>query len=274
MAKMSVRRKMAIATWQRGREGNIYGKLSLNGTELDAYIKYKRTELGKRVTVTHVVGKAIGMALKSSPGLNGIIRRGRYVPHPEVSVAFLVALEDGKNLAKVKVDRIDEQSIEALTDRLGNGALTLRNGDDANFNKSMGPIKALPTFAVRWLINIVGFLTGVMGFSFKGLGLEAFPFGSCIITSVGMMGVDEAYVPPTPFAYVPLYVLIGAFRDEPVVIDGALAVQKRLTLTATIDHRYIDGAQGAIFARRAREVLEDPWTHIEGMSGRPADLDV
>ena len=33
-----------------------------------------------------------------------------------------------------------------------------------------------------------------------GLGLEAFPFGSAVITSVGMMGLDEGFAPPTPFA--------------------------------------------------------------------------
>ena len=32
MAKMSTRRKLAIATWGSPREGNIYGKMTLDAT--------------------------------------------------------------------------------------------------------------------------------------------------------------------------------------------------------------------------------------------------
>lgn len=271
MSKMSTRRKLAIATWKRGREGNIYGKLNLNGTELDAYLKYKSEKTSEKITLTHVVGKAVALALKDSPGLNGVVRFGKYVPHSTVDLSFLVTLEGGKNLAKAKIERADEQTVEGIAKQLKTSAEKLRSGKDENFKKSMGPIKILPTFLVRWLVNFIGFLTSVLGMGFKNFGIEPYPFGSCIITSVGMMGLDEAYVPPTPFAYVPTYVLIGAFRDEAVVINGEIVAQKRLTLTATIDHRYIDGAQGAILAKRVREVLEDPWSTIEGMNGRPTE---
>ena len=37
MPKMSTRRKLAIATWSSPREGNIYGKLTLDATEALAF---------------------------------------------------------------------------------------------------------------------------------------------------------------------------------------------------------------------------------------------
>jgi len=70
--------------------------------------------------------------------------------------------------------------------------------------------------------------------------------------------LDEGYVPPTPWAHVPVYVLIGAVRDRPTVVDGALGIRKELTITATIDHRFVDGFQAAGLAKTVREVLEDP----------------
>ena len=88
--------------------------------------------------------------------------------------------------------------------------------------------------------------------------LEAFPFGACVITSVGMLGLDEGFVPPTPFARVPLYVLLGAIRDQAVVEDGQVVVRPMLTITATIDHRFMDGFQGAVLARKVREIFADP----------------
>jgi pyruvate dehydrogenase E2 component (dihydrolipoamide acetyltransferase) len=70
---------------------------------------------------------------------------------------------------------------------------------------------------------------------------------------------------------VPVYVLIGALRDAPAVVDGALTVRKQLTLTATIDHRFIDGFQGGVLAKVVRELFENPWK-LDGLSGRPAEL--
>ena len=74
-----------------------------------------------------------------------------------------------------------------------------------------------------------------------------------------MLGVDEAYAPPTPFARVPVYVLIGAVRDLPAVVDGEVVVRKQMTLTTTLDHRFIDGFQAGILARRVRDLFADPW---------------
>ena len=94
--------------------------------------------------------------------------------------------------------------------------------------------------------------------SIPAIGVQPFPFGSCIVTSVGMLGLDEGYAPPTPFARVPLYVLVGAMRDQPAVVDGELAVRPLITLTATIDHRFMDGFQGGILAKEIRRVFDDP----------------
>lgn len=65
-------------------------------------------------------------------------------------------------------------------------------------------------------------LASGLGLTIKALGVEPFPFGSCIVTSVGMFGLDEGYVPPTPFARVPVYILVGAVRERAVVKDGSV----------------------------------------------------
>jgi pyruvate dehydrogenase E2 component (dihydrolipoamide acetyltransferase) len=111
-------------------------------------------------------------------------------------------------------------------------------------------------------------LTSSLGISLKGLGLEAFPFGSCIITSVGMFGLDEGFAPPTPFARVPVYVLVGAVQERPAVVDGAIVPRPQLTLCATVDHRFMDGYQGGVLAKVVRDVLANPWQL--GGAERPA----
>ena len=267
MSEMTVRRKLAIATWDAPREGNIYGKLTVDATEAVAYLEHVRQTTGEQVTITHLVGRAVGEALRQTPSLNGRILLGRYVPHSQVDVAFLVVLDGGKNLAKAKIANIDRKSPRDIAVELRELAERLRSGKDDAFKKSQGPLALLPTWIIRPMVFVTGWLTSALGVEVAAFGLERFPFGSCIITSVGMFGLDEAFVPPTPFARVPVYVLIGAITDKPAVVDGALTVRKHLTITATIDHRYIDGFQGGVLAKVVRSVLEDPWQLLP--EGRP-----
>jgi len=129
--------------------------------------------------------------------------------------------------------------------------------------KSMGPVSILPTWLIRPVLNIAGYAAGACGLEIKPLGIEPFPFGTALITSVGMLGVDEAYVPFTPFARVPLLLLIGAVKDGTMVIDGQTQIRKKVKLTATIDHRFLDGAQGGVMARVIREIFENPHAHLD-----------
>jgi len=268
----SIRRKLAIATWSAPREGNIYGKLTVDVGEAKKYLAWLREKTGLKVTITHLVGKAVAEALARAPGLNGVIRMGRYVKHKTVDISYLVALEGGRNLAKAKIERLDEKSVADLGQELRALATRLHEGKDESFKKSMGPLKLLPSWLIRPLVHSMGYLTGVFGLDVPALGLEAHPFGACIITNVGVFGLDEGFAPPTPFAHTPVLVLVGAIRDTPVAIDGEVVVRPLMTLCATIDHRYIDGAQGGVLAKVVRDVMENPW-QLEGMDGPPEDGD-
>ncbi len=263
-----LRRKLAIAAWDAPREPNIYGRMVLDAEPALAYVEHLRKTTGEKVTLTTVVGKAVALALRDTPSLNGYLRFGTYVPHDRVDVAFLVAFEDGRNLAKAKIEHLDRKSVIEATVELRELASKLAKGSDERFNKSMGPVRLLPTWVLKVVLKLTGFLTTALGLSVPALGLEAFPFGSCVITNVGVFGLDEGFVPPTPFAGVPLYVLIGAVKEAPMAVDGAVVVRRQLTLTATIDHRFMDGAQGATLAKTVRRVMANPW-ELEGREGPP-----
>jgi len=262
----STRRKLAIATWSSPREGNIYGKLVMDAGEAVAYVEHLRKTTGEKVTVGHIVGKAAAMAMKAAPGLNGRIVLGKYVPHETVDVTFLVALEDGRDLAKTKIPSADEKSVADIAKALAEGAGKLRGGKDADFEKSKGIVRALPSWLLKPMLWTTGFLTGSLGLA--AFGLEPFPFGSCVITNVGAFGVDEGYAPPTPFARVPVLILVGAVRDQPAVVAGKVVPRPLVTITATVDHRFIDGAQLGQLAKVLRKGFEEPWT-LDGLAKAP-----
>jgi len=254
----STRRKLAISTWGPPDEGNILGKLHVDAANLQAWIDATRKATGEKVTVTHAVGRAAALALSQAPEINGRIVWGSYVPHRQTDITFLVALDDGRDLAKVKIANLDKRPCTDIAAELRKRSELLRKGADADFEKSKGLLRALPTAVLRPLLRFIGWLTSAVGVSVPALGLEAFPFGSCIVTSVGMLGIDEAFAPHTPFARVPILILVGAIKDTPVAQDGAVVVRPILTLTATIDHRFVDGFQLAKVAQTVRSALESP----------------
>ena len=76
------------------------------------------------------------------------------------------------------------------------------------------------------------------------------------ISNLGMMGIEEfsAIINPPEAAIL----AVGAVRQVPVVVDGALAVGWRMKATLSVDHRVADGASGARFLQTLRRFLEHP----------------
>ncbi len=265
--KMSPRRKIAIASYKVPKEGNILGELTVDATAALAYLEWVRETTGERATITTLVGKAVATALAEEPTLNGRITFGAFRPYKTVDISFLVALEEGADLAQAKIAEADTKSVAEITRHLRERAERLRARQAEDFEKSLGIVRILPTWILRPMLWFTGFVNTGLGIPL--FGQKAVPFGAGIITSVGMFGLDKGFAPPTPFCRVPLYVLVGSVVDRPWVVDGRVAVRPLLTVTATIDHRFIDGYQGGVLARAFRRVFDNPWS-LEGMEGPPA----
>ena len=80
--------------------------------------------------------------------------------------------------------------------------------------------------------------------------------GTFTITNIGGIGGEYA----TPIINYPEVgiLALGAIKDKPRVVDGDIVPRKVLTLSLTFDHRIVDGATGARFTNRIKELLEDP----------------
>jgi pyruvate dehydrogenase E2 component (dihydrolipoamide acetyltransferase) len=80
--------------------------------------------------------------------------------------------------------------------------------------------------------------------------------GTFTITNVGVFGVDTGTPILNPGEAGIL--AVGAIRQAPWVVDGALAVRTVAQLALSFDHRLVDGEQGSRFLADVGALLTDP----------------
>ena len=90
----------------------------------------------------------------------------------------------------------------------------------------------------------------------KKLKPEEYSGSTFSISNLGMFGIEEftAVINPPEAAIL----AVGAVKEKPVAVDGAVLVQPRMRITLSCDHRVIDGATGAEFLQTLVAYLEDP----------------
>jgi pyruvate dehydrogenase E2 component (dihydrolipoamide acetyltransferase) len=88
----------------------------------------------------------------------------------------------------------------------------------------------------------------------KKLSLDDVSGGTLTITNMGMYGIRsfKAIINPPQVAIL----AVGTIEPRAVVVPGQIIAQQMMSLNLSIDHRVVNGAQGAEFLARLRELLE------------------
>jgi pyruvate dehydrogenase E2 component (dihydrolipoamide acetyltransferase) len=251
-------RRVASAIWGQPNDPQIYGDFEVDATALVAFIEEMRRVTGVRVTVTHVVGKAIAHGLGQNPDLNTRLYRGRFTPRESVDIFFVASVAGGNDVSGVKVKRADTKSVVEIAEELASRVERVRSGGDAEVGGSTGLVDRMPLWLLGPMLRLVTWLTADLNADLKRLGLPRQAFGSAMVTSVGMFGVQKAYGPLAPLYRIPILALVSEVTPKPVVVDDEIVARPILTVTATMDHRYLDGAHAARLARSVRAYLDDP----------------
>lgn len=251
-------RTVALHAWDRPRDPTVYGVLEIDATRALAFVEAVRAASGERVTLTHLVGKAVAVAIAERPEVNAIMRRGRLYLRDTIDIFFQVAFDDGENLAGAKVASADRKDLAAIARELSERAARIRDRKDAPTQKSAEILSRLPPSLVRAAIRAGEILTYDFDLNLSRLGVPYDAFGSCMVTSVASFGLTVGHAPLFPPSRVPIVLTVGAVTPAPVAVEGRVEVRPVLTIGAAFDHRVADGYQAGRMARRFRDVLEDP----------------
>jgi pyruvate dehydrogenase E2 component (dihydrolipoamide acetyltransferase) len=80
--------------------------------------------------------------------------------------------------------------------------------------------------------------------------------GTFTISNLGMYGIEQfvAVINPPQAAIL----AVGSAIDTPVARNGAVEVRPMMSMTLTVDHRAVDGAEAADFLRTLKQFVEEP----------------
>lgn len=263
-------RRVALASWQAADDPTIYGWLDIDATKLLAYVQAQRERGHAGVTLTHVVGKAAALALSEVPECNVVVGRRGLWQRGSVDVFFSVALDGGKNLAGTKLSAVDGMSVPEIAAALAKRVEEIRVAKSSPIQRSQSVLAKLPQRLLRGVMHASTSLYFDYGLDLSALGIVKDPFGSIVVTNVGVLGVEQGFAPLIPAGRTAALLTVGKVRDKVIAVGGTPQVRPVVTLGGTFDHRVVDGAHLGKIASRLREILEAPGAELADLGAATA----
>lgn len=271
---LSTFRRIAIGTWATPHDAQVYGTLEVRMDRALAYIERFRRVTGKRLTVTHLVARAAAAALAEMPDANALLRFNHIYLRKQIDVFLQVVMTDqgkGKvDLSGMTVRAVDQKKLGEIVDDMEQRVENIRSRKDRELEKTRGTFNFIPQVFIGWVLRLIAFLSYTLNLRLPGMPRD--PFGSLMITNIGSLGLDVAYVPLVPYSRVPIILAMGAVREVPVVDKGRVIPGQVMKINATFDHRFIDGYHAAVMSRTLRTWLEEPEAHFDAIPDEESEV--
>jgi pyruvate/2-oxoglutarate dehydrogenase complex dihydrolipoamide acyltransferase (E2) component len=255
-------RRISLHAWKRPADPTVYGTLEIDMERALRYLRGVRDEIGPHVTVTHLVAKALALAIRQHPKANGIVAWRRIYLRDTVDIFIQVASEEGEELSGAKVAQADAKSVAEIALEVAERVASIRQRRDRDIEGTKRLVSKLPNVLLGPVLRLIEFLLYELGLDLSRFGVVRDGFGSAMVSNVGMFGVTFGLAPLVPFSRAPIVILVGRVQNRPWVEGERLAVRPVLTLGCTFDHRVIDGALAAKLAALVRAVIEDPARYL------------
>lgn len=269
LEKPSMWRRLARAGWGPPQDPSIHGFVDIDMTLALKFIEDARKASGERITITHLVAKAIAMAIREYPLINGVIRWDGFWMRKTIDVFVLAArdhaaIQSGGGLSGVKIPQTDHMTVAEVARYLNQKVPQVVNHRDPVLDPTQKTLKWIPDFLLKTVLGGIDFLSYELDLDMRGLGVPYDQFGSVVITNVGMLGLSNGFAPIFPPSRCPMVLSVGEVRQEPMVVDGKVEPRPRLVIGCTVDHRFIDGLGAAKMAKRFRDLLVNPYESFSG----------
>ena len=145
-----------------------------------------------------------------------------------------------------------------ITQELISSVKLLRERKNKDQNFKMKIFKFIPTFFTGPFTHTMSYLSSI-GIRIDALGLKRFEFGSCVITSLGKLDIDDSYAPIPPLTFAPILLTLCSKyevnkRDE----EGKIETKTYLRMNFTGDYRFFEPKTVAAIMKDIHLIGEDP----------------
>jgi hypothetical protein len=217
-----------------------------------AFAQARSQELGRQVTLFHLVLRAISLVLAERPRLNRFVAGGRLWRRDGIWLSWSAKLrfDDGAPILTVK-RRVDpDAGLDALVAEVHAALGEGRSGRPTAVDREIGWLLRLPSPILRAAVAAARVADG-LGLLPRAM-IESDPlFCSAFVANLGSVGLDAGYHHLWEHGNCPIFCAIGRVRPG---AEGRRAV----TLKWTYDERVEDGLYCARALERLRELLESP----------------
>jgi pyruvate dehydrogenase E2 component (dihydrolipoamide acetyltransferase) len=251
-------RRVAVHAWRPPRDPSVYAIVDVPVQGALAYIDKVREATGARVTVTHMVARAVALGIRAFPQMNGIVARRRILLRDTVDIFIQVATQGGRDLSGFKVVRADEKTVVQIAREVEQRVELLRSRRDKQVERTKSVLDKIPMPILGPVMRTIAYLIYDLDLDLSRFGIVKDEFGSAMVSNIATFGLSTAMAPLVPFSRTPLVVLVGQVEQRAVVEDGNLVARPMLTLGVTFDHRFMDGYQGGKMADLMRAYMGDP----------------
>ncbi|HVK05413.1 MAG TPA: 2-oxo acid dehydrogenase subunit E2 [Armatimonadaceae bacterium] len=276
--ELTTYRKIAIAAWRHPRDPSTYSWLDLPVEAAEAFLKTFPGGAGAppRPSLTHYIAKIVAHCLEEHPELNHLLRRDRLQrrQRTDVFITTLLKTASAADLSGFPIRDAARLSLAEIARLSADAVDRLRDGTDDATVRTARVTARLPVWLLRLAMRAQDFAHFTLNVSLRPFGLPDDRFGSVMISNFGVLGIDNALVPLSPYCRTPLMIGVGRPRPIPVARGGEVVVAECVTISFTFDHRYADGVHGGLLMRQFQKIFLNPHRYpavFAGVSAAAAD---
>ena len=236
-------------------------KDSIEITEIDRYIRQKRTEGYKGLGMLHLFIATYVRTVAMRPGINRFIAGQRIYAHHDIKVAMAIkrSLSSDARETTIKVTFDPTDTIFDVYRKMNEAIDEIKadNGDN-NTEELAASLFKLPGLLLKATVGILT-LMDYFGILPNAI-VEASPFhGSMIITDMGSLGIPPIFHHLYNFGHLPLFLSFGTKRSL-VELDktGNPVERKYIDYTAVMDERICDGYYFSTAFKYMKYYLKNP----------------
>lgn len=231
-------------------------------TSIDKYIKEKRMQGNKNISLMHVLLAAYARVVSQMPAIN------RFIAHQEVytrdgDIWISLVIKKEMTLESpdtvVKIHLTPWVTVDDVAKEITRVVEEYRNAPGGDFDDTAAILNKFPGLFLRFAFGFLRFLDYFGKIPKKLINLSPF-HGSLFITSMGSLGIPTIFHHLYDFGNIPIFLSFGAKEHKyELTPEGRVERKSIVKYTIVMDERICDGFYYAAALKYLRRLLKNPW---------------